>query len=92
MWTPEKEKDNKQIVTGGEMWIYWDNSMRQHCWVNLRNIHFPAKARCYSTRQCFVFGETRETVVYHEGKPKRPECDVRQHKVVLLHDNARPHL
>ncbi|KAG5313062.1 MOS1T transposase, partial [Pseudoatta argentina] len=80
--TAEKKRffASHRIVTGDEKWIHYDNPKRRKSWGK------PGHASTSDRYRLQLMRLSRAL------KEKRPLYAQRHDKVILLHDNARPHV
>ncbi|KAG5315673.1 MOS1T transposase, partial [Pseudoatta argentina] len=95
----QKRKDFlHRIVTGDEKWIHYDNPKRRKSWgkpghASTSSLYLVGSAGCnlFST----ITGDRYRLQLMRlsrDFKEKRPLYAQRHDKVILLHDNARPHV
>ncbi|KAG5324173.1 MOS1T transposase, partial [Pseudoatta argentina] len=92
--TAEKKRffASHRIVTGDEKWIHYDNPKRRKSWGKhiVRKTKYP-----WLEASSLITGDRYRVQLMRLSralKEKRPLYAQRHDKVILLHDNARPHV
>lgn len=86
-----------RIVTGNEKWTLHNNSKRKRSWGKLGHASTSAKPNIHRSNFCCIWCDQRGVISYElrlcrSLKQKELLYEQRHDKVILLQDNARPHV
>jgi len=83
-----------RIVTGDEKWIFYDNRRRKNTTlspINRCHLNITAEHSWFEDHTLYLVGPKRSCLLL-AAETWRFHYEQRHDKIILLHDNARPHV